>query len=413
MHEQSLTLDGFDHRAAAFVADPYPELRQIQTVGPVLWSPRMNAWIVSRHEDVRAGFRDLRLSSDRISPFANAVEGEMRELVLPLCENLKNWQVFNDPPEHMRLRGLLVKSLSPRAIEKMRPSIEAIVDELIDGMVGQAGEIDFYQAFAYPLPAMVIAQMIGVPRDDVDKLKKWSDDLGQFVLTSRLNRERYVNAANGMREMTEYFDDFVQRRAAEGTGDDITAALISARDNDNKLSHDEVVATLLSLLFAGHETTTTLLANGLFTLFQHPDALAAVRGSDPDDPALVRAVDELLRYEGPALSMARVVAEDFEWHGQTLRKGQRVFLFQSGANRDPRVFEDPDNFDITRKNASDHVTFGYGIHFCAGAVLAKLEARIALPRLLTRLPNIRLADHDPKWSDALLTRALEELWIKV
>lgn len=404
----------FDHQDPAFVADPYPVLRRLQDAAPVFRSERMGAWVVTRHADVRAAFRDPRLSSDRIRPFFNQLDGAMRELVLPLCENLSLWAVFNDPPQHTRLRALMSKAFTSRAVEGLRPRIAALVDDLLDEIAAKGPrEFDYHREFAYPLPATVIADLLGVPRADVEKLKKWSDDLAQFVLTSRANPEKYRRAAAGMAEMTDYFDHFIRRRAAEGGGADVTAALLAARERDDRLSHDEIVATALLLLFAGHETTTQLLANGLYWLLRDPGALAELRANLEDAKLVENAVEEMLRFDGPSLSMVRVAAVDFDWHGARIGKGERVFLFMSGANRDPRVFAGPDRLDLRRVNAGDHLTFGYGPHFCTGAPLARLEAQIAFPRVLRRFPDLALADANPPWSDSILTRGMLELRVRI
>ena len=408
----------FDHQDPAFVADPYPVLRRLQETAPVFRSERMGAWVVTRHADVRAAFRDPRLSSDRIRPFVAQLQPALKELVLPLGENLALWAVFNDPPQHTRLRALMSKAFTSRAVESLKPRIAAIVDELLDGMEAKRGDsdsrgLDYHREFAYPLPATVIAELLGVPRPDVEKLKKWSDDLAQFVLTSRANPEKYRRAAAGMAEMTDYFDHFIRRRAAEGGGSDVTAALLAARERDDRLSHDEIVATALLLLFAGHETTTQLLANGMYWLLREPAARDEF-GAHLDDRRYVEnAVEEMLRYDGPSLSMVRVAAQDFEWHGQRIGKGERVFLFMSAANRDPRVFADPDRFNLGRANAGEHLTFGYGIHFCTGAPLARLEGQIAFPRVLRRFPRLALADSNPPWSDSILTRGMLEMRVRI
>ncbi len=395
----------FDHQDPAFVADPYPVLRRLQDEAPVFWSAAMSAWIVTRYDDVRQGLRDPRLSADRIRPFVGTLKSPLKELVLPLAANLQTWAVFNDPPQHTRLRALMNKAFTSRAVEGMRPRIERIVDDLLDLIAaGGAREFDFHKLFAYPLPASVIADMLGVPRADVGKLKQWSDDLAQFVLTSRANPDKYRRAAEGMAEMTEYFSDFIRRRERDGGGDDVTAAMLNAREraerqSDDKLSHDEIVGSALLLLFAGHETTTQLLANGLLALLRHPAQLADLR-RNLDDAALVRnAVEELMRYDGPSLSMVRVAGQDFDWHGAAIRKGDRIFLFISGANHDRRAFPRPEALDIRRAEAKNQIGFGFGIHFCLGAPLARLEAEIAFPKILRRFPHLALADPHPPWSE--------------
>ncbi len=403
----------FDHQDPAFVTDPYPVLRRLQETAPVFWSERMGAWLVTRHADVRAAFRDPRLSSDRIRPFVAQLQPAMKELVLPLGENLALWSVFNDPPQHTRLRALMGKAFTSRAVEALRPRVAAIVDELLDAIERRGGEFDYHREFAYPLPATVIADMLGVPRTDVDKLKKWSDDLAQFVLTSRANPEKYRRAAAGMAEMTDYFDRFIRGRTEEGGGNDVTTALLAARERDDRLAHAEIVATALLLLFAGHETTTQLIANGLYWLLRNPVTLADLRAHLDDQRYVENAVEEMLRFDGPSLSMVRVAAQDFEWHGQRIGKGERVFLFMSAANRDPRVFAEPDRLDLRRANAGEHLTFGYGIHFCIGAPLARLEGQVAFPRVLRRFPNLALADANPPWSDSILTRGMLEMRLRI
>jgi cytochrome P450 len=188
---------------------------------------------------------------------------------------------------------------------------------------------------------------------------------------------------------------------------------LSARERDDRLSHEEIVATALLLLFAGHETTTQLIANGLYWLLRRPDELAAFRTNADDARYVENAVEEMLRFDGPSLSMVRVAAQDFEWHGQRIGRGERVFLFMSAANRDPRVFADPDRLDLRRANAGEQLTFGYGIHFCTGAPLARLEGQVAFPRVLRRFPKLALADPDPQWSDSILTRGMLELRVRV
>ena len=388
-------------------------LRTLQDEGPVLWSPLLKAWLVTRHADVRSGFRDQRLSSDRIRPFLAQAGEKLSEVIGPLCNGLTRWQVFNDPPRHARLRALVARAFTVNVVEALRPQISLYVDSLLDEMARIQEPLDFHRRFAYPLPALVISHMLGVPASDIDLLKAWSDDIGQFVLNSRNDQERHRKAAAAFSEMTEYFDVFVRRRMTEDSGGDLTASMLEAQRLDDSLTHEDIVANLLSVLFAGHETTTTLLTNGLHTLLTHPAAYQLLRNSDEDSPGVRNVVEELLRYEGPALAMVRIAATDFEWDGKTIRAGERVFLVQAAANRDPRVFADPDYFDVTRSNATEHLTFGFGIHFCAGSQLARMEARVALTRVAKRFPTLRLSDQTSKWSDAFMTRALRELLVVV
>jgi cytochrome P450 len=406
----------FDPRTPAAIVDPYAALKPLQDAAPVYWSDRLGAWCVTRYADIRAAFRDRRLSADRIRPFIAQAAPGLRDTVGPLGDHLEHWAVFTDPPDHTRLRGLMNKAFTARAVESLRPNIAAIVDELLDGVEADLSargsrEFDFTAAVAYPLPATVIADMLGVPRADVDRLKDWSDRLAKFVLTSRADPDRYRLAAEGVAEMEVYFHDFLDHPPPGGhTG--VTAGLIDARDAGDRLTPDELVANCVLLLFAGHETTTQLLANGLLALLRNPDQMADLRANLDDVGLVQNAVEEMLRFDGPALSSVRVAAEDFDWHGARLRRGDRVFLFQCAGNRDPRAFAAPDRFDIRRDDAKNNIGFGYGIHFCLGAPLARLEAEVAFPRILHRFPGLALADPDPPWSDSILTRGMLRLLVR-
>jgi cytochrome P450 len=405
----------FDPRTPQAIADPYTALRPMQDAAPVAWSDALGAWCVTRYEDIRQAFRDPRLSSDRIRPFMAAAPSDRRDTLQPLSDHLEHWAVFNDPPDHTRLRGLMNLAFTPRAVERLRKNVAEIIDGLLDGIEARLGPdrtFDYIHAFAYPLPATVIADMLGIPRADVDLLKRWSDLLAKFVLTSRADPEKYRLASEGIVEMEAYFRGFLDEHAQSGA-EDMTVGLIHARDAGDRLTTDELVSTCVLLLFAGHETTTQLLANGLLALLRNPEQLADLRAHRDDMPVVQNAVEEMLRFDGPSLSMVRVAAEDFEWHGQRIAKGDRVFLFQCSGNRDPRIWDDPDRFDIRREDAKKNMAFGYGIHFCVGAPLARLEAEIAFPKVLARFPNITLADPNPPWSDSILTRGMLEMRVRV
>jgi cytochrome P450 len=265
--------------------------------------------------------------------------------------------------------------------------------------------MDFIADFAYPLPASVIADLLGVPREDVDDLKRWSDDLATYVLTSRLNEDRHLTAARSAKAMRDYFSALIeQRRRIPGEG--IIDDLIAVRDGDDRLSEDELLASCILLLFAGHETTTQLFGNGMLALLRNPDQMEDLRRN----PHLAEnAVEEILRWDGPSLSMTRVLTEDVELHATTMKKGQRVYLFTAAAGRDPRHFSDPDKFDIRRENARKHINFGFGIHLCLGAQLARAEGQVALPILLERLGELRLLDDNPPWSDSVIIRGVKSL----
>ena len=396
----------FDPMQRAIIDDPFPALRELCEHDPVHWSPQLGGWVLTRYETIRTALRDPRFSADRIRPFIDHLPARERALLEGLGRNLSLWAVFNDPPAHTRLRGLMNKAFTSRAVSSLRPRVRAIVDGLLD-KVAARGEMDVIRDFAYPLPATVIADMLGVPRPDVELLKQWSDELNAFVGGARATPDKYRIAARGIAEMTDYFSRFLVERRKR-PGEDVTSALIAAEDRGEALSAEELVACCVLLLFAGHETTTHLMGNGLLALLRHPDQLADFRAHLDDPELAASAVEEMLRYDGPSLSQVRVMAEDAELEGKRLRQGERVFLMLAAANRDPRVFADPDRFDI-RRSDNRHLTFGFGIHFCLGAPLARMEGQVAFPALLRRFAAIELRDANPRWSDNLVMRGMHHL----
>jgi cytochrome P450 len=393
-----------DFSAPEVIDDPFPALHRLMQEDPVHWNDSLGGWCLSRYDDVAATFIDKRYSSARVAGFIKHAPGLSDDLRDALARVLTLWLVFIDPPDHTRLRKLMNKGFTVRAVERLRPTIAARVNELIDAVIDR-GEMDFIADFAYPLPASVIADLLGVPREDVDDLKRWSDDLATYVLTSRLNEDRHLTAARSAKAMRDYFSALIeQRRRIPGEG--IIDDLIAVRDGDDRLSEDELLASCILLLFAGHETTTQLFGNGMLALLRNPDQMEDLRRN----PHLAEnAVEEILRWDGPSLSMTRVLTEDVELHATTMKKGQRVYLFTAAAGRDPRHFSDPDKFDIRRENARKQINFGFGIHLCLGAQLARAEGQVALPILLERLGELRLLDDNPPWSDSVIIRGVKSL----
>lgn len=407
----------FDPLSAEAIRDPYTAMAPLQAEAPVYRSDILGAWVVTRYDDIREAFRDPRLSADRIRPFIERAPESMQDMLKPLGDHLNLWAVFTDPPDHTRLRGLMNRAFTTRAVEALRPEISRIVNRLlddIDAKIERTGsrEFDLIHEFAYPLPALVIAHMLGVPEKDVDKLKRWSDLLAKFVLTSRSDPQKYRMASDGIVEMEAWFRRFLKEHRASAA-EDVTTGLLDARDEDDRLTTDELVACCVLLLFAGHETTTQLLANGMRALIENPAQLEDLRTNLGDVDLVRNAVEEMLRFDGPSISMVRVAAEDFDWHGQHIARGDRLFLMICIGNRDPRVFPAPDRFDIHREEAKKNFAFGYGIHFCIGAPLARIEAEIAFPLLLRRYPEIAMAEDDPPWSDSILNRGMLHMKVRV
>lgn len=397
----------FDLQNPATTADPFPEFERLRATDPAHWSPRMKAWIVTRYEDVKRVALDRDMSADRVVPFFKANPEFQRGGLSELVRYMTHWMVFRDPPDHTRLRRLFTKAFTPTAVSNLRPNIEEIVAWLLDGMEAKAGRgepVDFIADFAYPLPATVIMDLLGVPREDLRKVKVWSDDLALFIGSAQAAANKYARAEEGARLMSAYFRELVAARTREPRSDMISQ-LVIARDERDALSEDEIVSTCILLLFAGHETTTNLIGNGFFYSMKFRDQWERL----VQQPELAeRAVEEWLRYDGPSGALARVVAVDHELHGKTLRAGDRVFAFLNSANRDPDQFVEAERFDIARKD-NPHLTFGHGIHFCLGAPLARLEGCIAARALAQRFPDIAVRLDTPEWSDSLILRGIKSL----
>lgn len=400
--------------SATAVADPYAWFARLRDTDPVSWDERYRSWFLTRYEENEAAIRDPRLSSDRITP---VIERERRRPtpdagLIETLEQLDGWMVFRDPPEHTRLRRLVHKAFSPKMVRAMRDQVVAVTDQLLDAAEEHAratdGTVDLLQAVAYPLPAIVIAGMLGVPPEDRDQFKLWSDDISALVFGGLEDGSRHERARTGMSNLVRYVTELVER-ARHDPRDDLATALVQAHDEDGALSEAEVVATCVNVLFGGHETTTNLIANGVLALLHHPDQAQLLRTDVDRAPA---AVEELLRYDGPAKAVVRVAAQDLELAGRRIAAGDRVFLLPAAANRDPSVFERPDELDITR-DPNPHLGFGAGMHYCLGASLARLEGCVTIPRILERFPELELTGEPLSWKPVLLTRGLHALPVRL
>ncbi len=396
----------YDPRQPAVIADPYPVFARLRAAAPVYRSEVLGGWVVTRFADVKAALNDPRLSADRITPFLHHMDRSGRPVPM-LARIVGNWAVFTDPPRHARLRGLMNKAFTARAVARLAPSVTAIVDALIDALAGR-DRIDLIADFATPLPVTVIADMIGVPAADHGLFKTWSDELATFVGSALRTADKYDRAERAAGEMADYFRAAIAERR-RAPGDDILSALIAAEESGDVLGEDELIACCVLLLFAGHETTANLIGNGIHALVRHGGELARLRRT-PD--LAESAVEEVLRYDGPTQAMTRIVREDIVLADVPIAAGDRVFLMINAANRDGAVFADPDRLDIARA-PNPHIAFGYGIHFCLGAPLARLEGRIALPALVNRLHGLALADDPPQWLDSLVFRGMHTLPLTV
>ncbi|MDH6136733.1 cytochrome P450 [Kitasatospora sp. MAA4] len=361
---------------ADLIADPHGSYARLREAGPVhsITGPDgLPIWLVTRYADVRQALADPRLSLDK----RHAKPGNYRGLALPpaLDANLLNM----DPPDHTRIRRLVSQAFTPRRIEQLREPVQRIADELLDA-VAPLGATDLITAYAAPLPIAVICDLLGVAPQDRRDFRSWTDAL----IAPDPARPEAARAAVGA--MIGFFTGLIARKRTE-PGDDVLSALIAVRDQEDRLSEDELTSLAFLILFAGYENTVHLIGNAVLALLQHPDQLAALRA----DPALLGpAVEEFARYDGPApLAIRRFPLEDLVIGGVTVPAGETVLLSLAAANRDPGHFADPDRLDLARRE-NGHLALGLGIHYCLGAPLARLETEIALATLLRRFPTLTL-----------------------
>ncbi len=393
----------YDPRDPDVIDDPLPVLKRLQRMDPVHWSSRLNGWVITGYDDARAILTDDQISADRLTPFYEHQPESMQKRISELIRYLNTWVAFKDPPEHTRLRTLMNKVFTRSAVRELRPAIERAVDYQLDRMDGQT-DVDFIKEFAYPLPAAVIMSMLGLPQEDTERLKDWSNKMQLFIGSATTNSEKYALAESGAIDMASYFRDVIQERE-KSLGDDMISKLLTIRQEGETLTEDEVIGTSMLFLFGGHETTTNLLGNGVRAFLSHPEQLERLRAN----PVLIRsAVEEVLRYDGPTGATVRVVKETHTMHGRSLRRGDRVFVMINAANHDDRVFNHPEQFDIER-NPNPHLTFNYGAHFCLGAPLARLEGEIAFQKLFERFPDMRLTTDRYRYMDTLVMRGVRSM----
>jgi cytochrome P450 len=390
------------------VSDPFPLYARLRDADPAHWSASLRAWVLTRYDDVKRVCLDTAgMSSDRLRPFFTALPGAEAARVAQLMRYLTLWMVFRDPPEHTRLRRLAAKVFNARSIHALRGEVETISRWLLDRL-RERDEFDLIAEFAGPLPALVIMHMLGVPSEELPRLKRLSDEMALFIGSARDAPDKYGRAEAATAEMAALFRDLVVTRRAHPARDLLTE-LVQVEDQGDRLSDDELVATCVLLLFAGHETTTHHIANGLRALLAFPAELARLR-ERPDLAA--SAVEELLRYDGPIGAQVRIVQQPQTLHGKALAAGERVFLLINAANRDPRAYETPDRLDLQRHGVP-HLTFGFGAHICLGFPLARLEGQIALPALLARWKTIELAAPQLEWIDSMVLRGMKAMPLRV
>ncbi len=384
----------------------YENYDLLRSEEPIYWSDAWTSWVLTRYVDnVECLKNVIDFSSvGRTLRFMDQIPEEERHRFKALREHYEDGGLINkDPPDHTRLRKLVLKAFSPRLVEKMRGMVTELVNELIDKVQGN-GQMEMISDFAFPLPAILIAGILGVPPEDREMFKDWSRKILLFTGSGRIDLDFAEKAQESRVAMSNYFRQLMEERLREPQ-DDLITALASARENDDLLTETELVTTCGVLLVAGHETTANLITNGFFALFQKPDLLVELKNNASLIP---KAIEEILRYDSPLQSIPRLVSRDIKFHEKEFKAGDLVTVMIGAANRDPAHFSDPHQLDIYRKE-NNHIAFGNSVHFCLGAALARMEIPIAYEALLRRLPNLRLQGETPKWRLSMSLRGLESL----
>jgi len=405
-------LSNVDLRAPENRPDPYPLYATLREAGGIMWNTHAKAWVVSKHEYIRALLSHPDISVGKMEPFKAQANPDVKRKVEMMQQVMQHWVVFKDPPEHTRIRKVLQRGFMPRAIQGMEASVRDITVMLLD-RIKERSEIEFLEEFGYRLPATVVCDLFAVPREDYYLMHEWSEDLSKFVLGSPNRDVKYDTTLKSLTDMNDYFSALVEQRIAEkasrqGQPPDLLDQLIASCGEPEGLTKEVIIAALVLAVFGGHETTAHMLANAVRTLALNKDKLRELAADPTKIPA---AVDELMRFDGPAPVITRVCGADVEFGGKMMKKGQRVLLVLHAANRDPAAFERPDTIDFVRARCP-HLQFGNGAHFCLGAPLARLEGKVALEELIKRYEDFELLDSELAWHDELMVRAPKAMRVR-
>src|SRR5947209_12881201 len=382
------------------LANPYPLYHRLRSEDPVHWDPYLHAWVVTRYADVVHVFQ--RFSADR-TPTPDQLAALGLTALTPLAEVMVLQMLFLDPPNHGRVRGLASKAFTARRVEVLRTHIQDITNSLLDA-VQEKGRMDVIADLAYPLPAIVTAEMLGVPTSDWQQLTAWSADFAQVLGNFQHNPDRAPRVIKSLQEMSAYFRAAIKEQR-KNPRDGLISAYLSAEIDGDRFTEEEVVANTIVTMVGGQETTTNLIGNGILTLLRHQDQLERLKA---DMSLIPSAVEELLRYESPSQHTARLAPEDVEIGGKIIRKRQATIAVMGAANRDPERFPEPDRLDLARQD-NRHVAFAWGAHFCFGAPLARIEGQAAFEAVVRRMPNISLATEKVTWRENLGLRGLKAL----
>jgi len=384
------------------LANPYPLYHRLRTEAPVHWDPFLHAWVVTRYQDVVRVLHDF--SADR-TPTPEQLERMNLSAISPIAAVMVKQMLFLDAPAHTRLRSLASSAFTPARVRVLRSHIQHIADALIDAaMAAKSGQMDIIAEFAEPLPAIVTAEMLGVPIKDHRQLKDWTAVFAEMLGNFQHNPDHVPKVLRALEEMLEYFRERV-RELREHPREGLINSLLTAEMNGDRLSEEEVIANSIVTMVGGQETTTNLIGNGLLTLLRYPAEMQRLR----DDPELIpSAVEELLRYESPSQHTARLARTDVELGGRKIRKRDAVIAVMGAANRDPERFPNPDRLDVARTD-NRHLAFGWAAHFCFGAALARIEGQVSFSTILRRMPELALQQGPLRWRTNLGLRGLVAL----
>jgi cytochrome P450 len=391
----------YDPRDPDVLRDPHAIFARLREEDPVHFSETLSAWVITDYASVdQLMMRTAGVSADRLRPFAARLQEPDRTLAAEVLRWLGLWMVFRDPPDHTRIRRHLATAVNPRIVGEMEPAIREVTHQLLDRLpVGQP--FDLYEDFAMVLPGYVVLDLLGVPRERLRDVESWADDMMVFIGSARGVDDKYERARHGAYAMAELFQELVDERRAEPR-DDVISQLLASEIKGDRLTDEEIVASMMMLGNGAQGTTAHLITNALIVLNQQPDVMGDLRGHLDLMPS---AVEEFLRYDGPVLSAGRIMLADAELGDQLLRKDDRVFAMLTAANRDPAEFDRPDEVDI-RRSPNRHLAFSKGPHFCLGAPLARLEVQIALRAMLERYERIEITEpiEEIPWTNSLTQR---------
>jgi pimeloyl-[acyl-carrier protein] synthase len=384
----------------AVLANPYPLFHRLRREDPVHWDPFLHAWVVTRYADVLEVLHTY--AADR-TPTPDQLGAMGLAQMAPLAQLMVKQMLFMDASAHTRLRGLASQAFTPARIETLRVHIQEIVDQLLDA-VENRGSMDVIADLAEPLPAIVTAEMLGLPVEDRHRLKAWSANFAEMLGNFQHNPDHSSRMLQTVEEMTAYFREAV-REIKQHPREGLIHSLLTAEMDGDRLTEEEVVANTIITMVGGQETTTNLIGNGVLTLLRHPEQMKKLR---EDLSLTASAVEEMLRFESPSQHTARLAPSDRQLGGKQIRKRQAVIAVMAAANRDPERFPEPDRFDVERAD-NRHLAFGYAAHFCFGAPLARMEGQVAFAALLRRFENIQLVPQDLTWRTNLGLRGLTSL----